>query len=911
MSGIQSRVPTYAAFPNLAWQALSCSDNSGGGKRSAYSPTGVQLTERHAVAGLEEEMERFSECGREARNGVEPACVCSLAGREAAREDESLSDPDGEDGEPCLLGAEEPGGADEPVGFRFLGGAPRRHRLETTFPMRCFINLGRREDRRFETEYQFALQGLAVERFAAVDGRWARNTRGHGSPNQYGCRLSHTLAIRQAWLRKAPTVLIFEDDVILHDDFRRLGEALQPPEDWGVLFFGCTHVQAPEVVAPGWVRIKHVWGLHAYAVRRAWYKRVLKALRAEGVAGEEQGADVVLSRLSGEIPMYAVYPNIAWQDEGYSDLRGNRRRPFRLDGHQNRLLHVLRPVNSAMRKAIEKEYGRQTEGFDFLTPEEVHGTGKRSARWKMEDVFPVRRYLNLDHRADRRVGAERQFACQALDVERFAALRGAENGAANGLTPGQAGCALSHCEILESAVLADAEAVLIFEDDVVLHPRMREWCEASSLPGDWGILYFGCQHVSAPERVAAPGLVRVGGAYSTHAYVVRKPHIGEVASAIRSGLLAGKPCDVALAGLHRRIPTYAFYPNLAWQEAGYSEVKQAQACGYGPGGVQRWHRATLYRVDEQMRSHISSCGAPGTGTGRGCSGGVLRFKSFWQKFDYGQATGGMGAGIEMLFGLLQGFPLVVGSVFGHDPSPYDVLFSGECLTDLRHDGEYFVFREIRHRQWGKARWFAGIPWIAHPRALHVPLFYLPWAERVAARPVAHGSGNEKKFGVSIVASNLSRGGLAARRVALAHELSHFVPVHGNRALQATAPPGSGVVYHDVPDKRAFVSSFTHHLCFENHPFPGYLTEKVFDALWAGAAPLYTGDPMVMEWFEEDSIFLCDGKTAEEIAETIRKRPAVPKMVNARRELACLVSLEEMRERVAAFQRAILSEAGQK
>ena len=36
------------------------------------------------------------------------------------------------------------------------------------------------------------------------------------------------------------------------------------------------------------------------------------------------------------------------------------------------------------------------------------------------------------------------------------------------------------------------------------------------------------------------------------------------------------------------------------------------------------------------------------------------------------------------------------------------------------------------------------------------------------------------------------------------------------------------------------------LCFENSIFPGYVTEKLFDALLANTVPIYLGDPNILE-----------------------------------------------------------------
>src|SRR5687767_7266856 len=82
--------------------------------------------------------------------------------------------------------------------WHWLDGAPLLRKLEDAFPLRCYLNLARREDRRTEAEYQFAQQGLAVERMAAVNGRTARSMRGYATAGAYGCAMSHRLLLRRA-----------------------------------------------------------------------------------------------------------------------------------------------------------------------------------------------------------------------------------------------------------------------------------------------------------------------------------------------------------------------------------------------------------------------------------------------------------------------------------------------------------------------------------------------------------------------------------------------------------------------------------------------------------------------------------------------------------------------------------------
>lgn len=594
LSELQQEIPSYAAYPNLIWQRENWSDGSAR-KLGHYALDGRQLIFPEMMAALDREIE----LGRPEAESTQ----------QSGEEDLSTVDSPPPVQSARTIPPQAERGADEPPGFQFLKDAPATCRFEERFPMRTYINLSRREDRRKKVSGVFAKQGLSVERFAAVDGRSVKNPRGHGLPNVYACRLSHRIVLRQARQRKESAVLICEDDVVLHKHFRRLAEALPPPEDWGIIFLGCTHVETPHVVAPAWVKVAGLWSLQAYAVKDVYFNTVLHALNARGVEGREEGADVVLSRLAGQIPMYAVYPNIAWQEDGFSDLMGKDRQPFRRDGQQNRLRHVLRPANLAMRKMIEGQFGPQGPPQEFLRPEAVYPAGQTERKWRMEEVLPIRRYINLDSRPDRKSSIEAQMSEQTLEVERFPAKCPTGTPPAVALRGGEWGCALSHASILEAAHEAGASGVLIFEDDVVLHPQFRKWCEAVALPEDWAILYFGCQHTEMPVEITAPGLVRCTGAYSTHAYAVRGPWLARAAAVIRKGITLGIPCDVALAGLQKEVPAYAFYPNLAWQAEGQSDIKQAFSRGYGPDGVQRWHQPVLRRLDQAMRALLDSGGS--------------------------------------------------------------------------------------------------------------------------------------------------------------------------------------------------------------------------------------------------------------------------------------------------------------
>ena len=58
--------------------------------------------------------------------------------------------------------------------------------------------------------------------------------------------------------------------------------------------------------------------------------------------------------------------------------------------------------------------------------------------------------------------------------------------------------------------------------------------------------------------------------------------------------------------------------------------------------------------------------------------------------------------------------------------------------------------------------------------------------------------------------------------------------------------------HFVADKHEWLQNYKFNLCFENAIFPGYLTEKLFDAYNAGCVPIYWGDTSLRVGLVDDN-----------------------------------------------------------
>jgi alpha(1,3/1,4) fucosyltransferase len=71
-------------------------------------------------------------------------------------------------------------------------------------------------------------------------------------------------------------------------------------------------------------------------------------------------------------------------------------------------------------------------------------------------------------------------------------------------------------------------------------------------------------------------------------------------------------------------------------------------------------------------------------------------------------------------------------------------------------------------------------------------------------------------------------------------------------------------------KYEFLREYRFNLCFENSIFPGYYTEKAFQAWVAGCVPLYFSDPFFSADFNPDALVnRINSKTLEVFVETVR------------------------------------------
>lgn len=201
---------------------------------------------------------------------------------------------------------------------------------------------------------------------------------------------------------------------------------------------------------------------------------------------------------------------------------------------------------------------------------------------KINDVFDNVYVINLAARKDRLEQITQELKSVEIKHEIFTAVNGVPSGVKLPdyivKTPGVAGCMFSHIRIIEDAKKRNFNKILILEDDAEFAKNFIKLFNNfyNNLPQDWQMVYLGgSSHPILSEKINE-NVIKTKGAYTTHAYGIKSDVFDTVINNIdiKSGVQYAHPIDAFYAiNVHSIFTTYLSKPNLVYQRAGYSDIR--------------------------------------------------------------------------------------------------------------------------------------------------------------------------------------------------------------------------------------------------------------------------------------------------------------------------------------------------
>ena len=182
------------------------------------------------------------------------------------------------------------------------------------------INLPRRPDRLEHATKQLNNQNINFEVIEGIDGSklWDVNKQLH--KGIYGCSLSHFRCVKQARLRGLKNILIFEDDVVLNNNFTKIiNENYDKiPKDYEFLYFGGNHLGGLIKLTDYIYKLRYSYALQAYVVNSNMYDFILSHVSTLQVP-----TDVLYAQFHSRGKSYLIRDidkQLSWQLANHSDV---------------------------------------------------------------------------------------------------------------------------------------------------------------------------------------------------------------------------------------------------------------------------------------------------------------------------------------------------------------------------------------------------------------------------------------------------------------------------------------------------------------------------------------------------------------------------------------------------------------
>lgn len=187
-----------------------------------------------------------------------------------------------------------------------------------------------------------------------------------------------------------------------------------------------------------------------------------------------------------------------------------------------------------------------------------------------DEVFVI----NLDRRPDRYEDFKKEMSKYGIeDVKRFSAIDGTTiDHNDSPLLSGEIGVLLSHLEIIKKCKKEGYKNVLILEDDVCFSDEIMNLEEYMSLvPSDWDFIYFGGNHIyGQPPKFINEKVLKLNFTVALQCVAINSSMFDVIEVVLPK---MKKQVDGYYGEFHRNFNAYGFYPNMAKQTIGFSDIQ--------------------------------------------------------------------------------------------------------------------------------------------------------------------------------------------------------------------------------------------------------------------------------------------------------------------------------------------------
>lgn len=179
------------------------------------------------------------------------------------------------------------------------------------------LSLPHREDRQAASVQELKKLDIDYNFFPAVNGHEIE-VKQPLLPGEYGIKLSHIQILREAIKNKLESVFIFEDDIVLHNSVSEILERnYEFLTDAQFIYLGGSHRGPITHVGGDVYQAGDLYTTHAMWIHNSMFSEIIETLQFHPF----HQLDNCYVFLQKKYRCLTIYPNIAYQKDGYSDIQ--------------------------------------------------------------------------------------------------------------------------------------------------------------------------------------------------------------------------------------------------------------------------------------------------------------------------------------------------------------------------------------------------------------------------------------------------------------------------------------------------------------------------------------------------------------------------------------------------------------
>jgi GR25 family glycosyltransferase involved in LPS biosynthesis len=401
------------------------------------------------------------------------------------------------------------------------------------------INLERRKDRLEHIKKEFDKFNILFKRFNAIDGKeYGDDVKSA----QLACLRSHVGVIKDALKKGYDKIAVFEDDIILCDDFETRFEYYSKsiPKDWDMMYLGGAHFNNGMEVKPFVYKIDGIYGGFAMILnnKNGLFEKIIELTEFE-----KEPIDEYYCKMLTDFNIYVFVPFFVKTLKTVSDI-SDKKESFSYD-----------LVDKYFKNIIDLSDRKNT-----IVKRPIVIKSKNVLNQFVDNVYCI----NLLRRKDKLSHIRTQFKKINLNFQLIEGVDGRDLGINNtDEIKSRIGCLRSHVNILQDAINNGYEKIAVFEDDIIFCDDFEARFEyyKQVVPDDWEIMYLGSDipPLLTPISMVRFMVYRVWKSTGSFAMILSNKN-GLFQKIIDVSKDEEKPIDVYIETLFPKIKAYVFLP---------------------------------------------------------------------------------------------------------------------------------------------------------------------------------------------------------------------------------------------------------------------------------------------------------------------------------------------------------------